>query len=68
MDVLENADRQPAKVYQQRTLYTTLSPCSMSTGAILLYGILKVIIRENQNFMGEKELNFSENVVSKSRL
>lgn len=56
MDALENAGRQPASVYQNSVLYTTLSPCPMCTGAILLYGIPKVVIGENQTFMGEEEL------------
>jgi cytosine deaminase len=56
MDALENAGRLPANVYQECTLYTTLSPCPMCTGAILLYGIPKVIIGENMTFMGEEEL------------
>lgn len=56
MDALENAGRQPAAVYRESMLYTTLSPCSMCTGAILLYGIPKVIIGENRTFMGEEEL------------
>src|SRR5512135_834597 len=44
MDALENAGRHPASVYRQSAIYTTLSPCSMCTGAILLYGIPKVVI------------------------
>ncbi|OFY47870.1 MAG: tRNA-specific adenosine deaminase [Bacteroidetes bacterium GWF2_41_31] len=56
MDALENAGRQPATVYQKCTLYTTLSPCPMCSGAILLYGIPKVVIGENQTFMGEENL------------
>src|SRR4029450_3728737 len=44
MDALENAGRQPAAVYRQSVLYTTLSPCSMCSGTILLYGIPKVVI------------------------
>ena len=56
MDALENAGRQPSSVYQQCTLYTTLSPCPMCTGAILLYGIPKVIIGENKTFMGAEKL------------
>lgn len=56
MDALENAGRMPAEVYRQSVLYTTLSPCSMCTGAILLYGIPEVIIGENQTFMGEELL------------
>lgn len=56
MDALENAGRLPAKVYRESILYTTLSPCAMCTGAILLYGIPKVIIGENKTFMGEEQL------------
>lgn len=56
MDALENAGRLPAAVYRECVLYTTLSPCSMCAGAILLYGIPKVVIGENQTFMGEEEL------------
>ena len=56
MDALENAGRQSAKTYQECTIYTTLSPCSMCSGAILLYGIPKVIVGENKTFMGEEEL------------
>jgi cytosine/creatinine deaminase len=56
MDALENAGRLPARVYRESVIYTTLSPCSMCTGAILLYGIPKVIVGENLTFMGEEEL------------
>ena len=56
MDALENAGRQPASVYREAVLYTTLSPCPMCTGAILLYGIPKVVIGENQTFMGGEDL------------
>jgi len=56
MDALENAGRQPASVYRESVLYTTLSPCAMCSGAILLYGIPKVVIGENQTFMGEEGL------------
>ena len=56
MAAFENAGRQPASVYRQSVLYTTLSPCAMCTGAILLYGIPKVVIGENVTFMGEEEL------------
>lgn len=56
MDAFENAGRQPAKVYRESVIYTTLSPCSMCTGAILLYGIPKVVIGENKTFLGEEEL------------
>ncbi len=62
MDALENAGRLPAKVYKESVLYTTLSPCPMCTGAILLYKIPKVIIAENLNFMGEEELLKSRGV------
>jgi len=62
MSAFENAGRQPAKVYQQSVLYTTLSPCAMCSGAILLYGIPKVIIGENKTFMGEEDLLRSRGV------
>jgi cytosine deaminase len=62
MDALENAGRLPASVYQESVLYTTLSPCPMCTGAILLYGIPKVVVGENQTFMGEEELLRSRGV------
>ncbi|HSI75909.1 MAG TPA: nucleoside deaminase [Lunatimonas sp.] len=55
MDALENAGRLSAEVYQESTLYTTLSPCPMCTGAILLYKIPKVVIGENNTFMGEED-------------
>jgi len=55
MDAFENAGRQSASVYQESVIYTTLSPCSMCSGAILLYGIPKVIVGENRTFMGEEE-------------
>jgi cytosine/creatinine deaminase len=56
MDALERAGRQPASVYRASVMYTTLSPCSMCTGAILLYGIRHVVIGENRTFMGDEEL------------
>lgn len=56
MDAFENAGRQEATVYQESILYTTLSPCPMCAGAILLYGIPLVIIGENKTFMGAEEL------------
>lgn len=56
MDALENAGRHPASIYRQSVLYTTLSPCSMCSGAILLYGIPRVIVGENRTFMGEETL------------
>lgn len=62
MDALENAGRQPASVYRECVLYTTLSPCPMCSGTILLYGIPKVVIGENQTFMGEEELLKSRGV------
>lgn len=62
MDALENAGRQPASVYRESVLYTTLSPCSMCSGAILLYSIPHVIIGENQTFLGEEELLKSRGV------
>ena len=62
MDALEQAGRQPAAVYRESVLYTTLSPCPMCSGAILLYGIPKVVIGENQTFVGEEELLRSRGV------
>jgi len=62
MDALENAGRQPASVYREATLYTTLSPCAMCSGAILLYGIRRVIIGENKTFLGEEVLLASRGV------
>ncbi len=56
MDALENAGRQSASVYRECTLYTTLSPCPMCTGAILLYKIPRVIIGENRTFQGSEWL------------
>ncbi|MBQ0743428.1 MAG: nucleoside deaminase [Pseudomonas sp.] len=63
MDALENAGRLPASVYSESVLYTTLSPCPMCSGAILLYGIPKVVIGENQTFMGEEQLLRERGVV-----
>ncbi len=62
MDAFENAGRQPASVYHQAVLYTTLSPCAMCSGAILLYGIRRVVVGENKTFMGEEELLRSRGV------
>ena len=56
MDALENAGRQLASVYKNCVLYTTLSPCPMCTGAILLYKIPKVVIGENRTFLGAEKL------------
>jgi cytosine/creatinine deaminase len=63
MDALEQAGRQPASVYRECTLYTTLSPCAMCSGAMLLYGIPKVVIGENRTFVGEEELLRSRGVI-----
>jgi len=62
MDALENAGRLPASVYRECTIYTTLSPCPMCSGAILLYEIPRVVIGENQNFLGA-ESHLKENGV-----
>ena len=62
MDALENAGRQPGSVYRQSTIYTTLSPCSMCSGAILLYGIPSVVVGENSTFRGEEQLLRSRGV------
>jgi cytosine deaminase len=63
MDALENAGRQVAAVYRTCTLYTTLSPCPMCSGAILLYGIPHVIVGENTTFQGDEALLRSRGVV-----
>lgn len=62
MDALESAGRQPAAVYRESVLYTTLSPCPMCSGTILLYGIPRVVIGENQTFLGEEALLRSRGV------
>ncbi|WP_265945836.1 nucleoside deaminase [Dechloromonas sp. A34] len=62
MDALENAGRQPADVYRESVLYTTLSPCAMCSGAILLYGIPRVVVGENRTFLGEEDLLRSRGV------
>jgi len=62
MDALESAGRLPAAVYRRSTLYTTLSPCAMCSGAILLYRIAHVVIGENVTFLGEEELLRSRGV------
>ncbi|RTZ41660.1 nucleoside deaminase [Candidimonas sp. SYP-B2681] len=62
MDAFENAGRQPAKVYAESVLYTTLSPCAMCSGAILLYGIPRIIVGENRSFVGEEALLRSRGV------
>ena len=56
MDALENAGRLVASEYRRTVMYTTLSPCQMCTGAILLYGIPKVVIGENRTFLGGEDL------------
>jgi cytosine deaminase len=56
MDALERAGRRTADVYRQSVMYTTLSPCAMCSGAILLYGIKRVVVGENRTFRGEEEL------------
>jgi cytosine/creatinine deaminase len=56
MSALENAGRQPAAIYKESVIYTTLSPCAMCSGAIMLYGIPKVVVGENQTFMGDEAL------------
>jgi cytosine deaminase len=67
MDALERAGRQPASVYGESILYTTLSPCAMCTGAVLLYGIPRVVIGENLSFMGEEDLLRSRGVAVEVR-
>ena len=54
MDALENAGRRSARFYRACTIYTTLSPCAMCSGAILLYGIPRVVVGENRSFLGEE--------------
>ncbi len=66
MDALESAGRLPAKVYRESTLYTTLSPCAMCSGAIVLYSIPRVIVGENHSFVGEEEWLRSRSVASRS--
>lgn len=63
MDALERVGRKPAAFYRECTLYTTLSPCSMCSGAIVLYKIPKVVIGENTSFMGEEKWLESHGVV-----
>jgi cytosine/creatinine deaminase len=63
MDALENAGRQPAHIYRECTIYTTLSPCAMCSGTILLYGIPRVVVGEHRTFMGEEALLRSRGVV-----
>jgi len=63
MDALENAGRQPAAIYRASVMYTTLSPCAMCSGAILLYQIPSVVVGENRTFMGEEVLLRSRGVL-----
>jgi creatinine deaminase len=63
MDALENAGRHPAAIYRAATMYTTLSPCAMCSGAILLYGIPRVVVGENRTFMGEEDMLRARGVV-----
>ncbi len=67
MDALENAGRRAAATYRDTTLYTTLSPCAMCSGAILLYGIQRVVIGENRTFRGEEDLLRSRGVAVEVR-
>lgn len=62
MDAIESAGRQPAAVYRESRIYTTLSPCAMCSGAILLFGIPEVIVGENRTFVGEEALLRSRGV------
>ena len=62
MDALERAGRHPASVYRKSVMYTTLSPCAMCSGAILLYGIPHVVVGENRTFLGEEGLLRSRGV------
>lgn len=63
MDAIENAGRQSVSIYKESVLYTTLSPCPMCAGAILHYGIPKVVIGENTNYLGAEDM-LIENKVS----
>jgi cytosine deaminase len=63
MDALENSGRLAAAVYSRSVIYTTLSPCAMCSGAILLYKIPRVIVGENVTFLGEEELLRSRGVI-----
>jgi len=63
MDALENAGRQPAHIYRECAIYTTLSPCAMCSGTILLYGIPRVVLGENRTFLGEEALLRSRGVM-----
>lgn len=62
MDAFENAGRQSAQTYRESIIYTTLSPCAMCSGAIILYGISHVVIGENHTFLGEEALLIARGV------
>ena len=62
MNCLENAGRRPASVYRRCTVYTTLSPCPMCSGAMILYGIKRCVVGENRTFMGAEDLLRSRGV------
>jgi len=62
MDALERAGRRAASVYRESVMYTTLSPCAMCSGAMLLYGIQHVVVGENRTFVGEEDLLRSRGV------
>jgi creatinine deaminase len=61
-DALENAGRLPASAYRRATMYTTLSPCDMCSGAMLLYGIPRVVMGERRTFVGAEDLLRSRGV------
>ena len=63
MDALQNAGRLPAVVYTRSVLYTTLSPCAMCSGAILLYRIPRIVVGENVTFRGEEDLLRNRGVI-----
>src|ERR1041385_2318531 len=62
MNCLRNAGRLPASVYQNSTIYSTLSPCPMCSGAIVLYKIPHVVVGENKNFQGAEDYMRSQGV------
>jgi cytosine deaminase len=62
MDALENAGRLPGSAYRQATLYSTLSPCDMCSGAALLYGVPRIVVGENRTFRGPEDLLISRGV------
>ena len=62
MNCLRNAGRLPARIYQQSTIYSTLSPCPMCSGAIVLYKIPRVVVGENRNFVGAENYMRSQGI------